>query len=180
MKINFDSQTFGYPDDLFFFKTAVQKGDVMKKVMLWMAGCLAMSVFAQGSGITAKQTEVMQQLLVTYEAQAKEEAKVKGSPSGPYRAFTAAAGREFYLKRRSWQKTDPTCSNCHTEDPKQTGKHSESKKSLNPLAPAANPERFTDIAKVERNFAEHCQDMLGRDCYGNEKGSYIAYMMSVK
>jgi hypothetical protein len=148
--------------------------------LLVLAGCISFPAVAQGSGITAKQSEVMKQLLVSYEAKAMAEAKVKNSPSGPFKVFTAETGREFYLKRRSFQKTDPTCSNCHTEDPKKEGKHSETKKPVRPLAPSVNPERFVDINKVEKNFAEHCYDMLDRDCYANEKGNYIAYLMSVK
>lgn len=154
----------------------------MKKVLAFvaLAGLFAMPAAAQGTGLTAKQTEVMKQLLATYETKAKEQAQDKKSKSGPFKPFTAEAGREFYLKRRSWQLTDPTCSGCHTEDPKKEGKHIETKKPIKPLAPVANADRFVNIEKVEKNFADHCQDLLERDCYANEKGSYISYMMSVK
>lgn len=46
--------------------------------------------------------------------------------------------------------------------------------------PSANPERFTDIEKIEKNFSEHCVDLLGRNREAREKGDYIAYMMSIK
>jgi hypothetical protein len=151
----------------------------MKKttLLLALAGCIALPIHAE---ITVKQSDVMKKLLASYEAMAKEEAKGKKSSSGQFKPFTAELGREFYLKRRTWQTTDPTCSGCHTEDPKQEGKHIETKKPIKPLAPLVNPERFTDAEKVEKNFSEHCVDLLNRHCNASEKGNYITYMMSVK
>ncbi len=153
----------------------------MKKlqVLLALSGCVAVSAFAQGAGITAKQSEVVKQLLTTYEAKAKEDSQKKAK-SAQFKAFTVEAGREFYLKRRTWQSSDPTCSNCHTEDPTKPGKHAETGKLIKPLAPAANPERFTDVAKIEKNFSEHCVDMMGRNCEAAEKGNFLTYLMSVK
>jgi mono/diheme cytochrome c family protein len=147
---------------------------------LSVSGGIALPAFAQSAGISPKQAEVMKQLLATYEAKAKEEAADKKSKAGQFKPFSAQAGRELYLKRRTWQATDPTCSNCHTEDPAKPGTHSDTKKPIKPLAPSANPERFTDIAKVEKNFTEHCVDLLGRNCEAGEKGHLIAYLMSVK
>lgn len=149
-------------------------------MLLAVSGCVAFSAFAQGAGVTAKQTDVMKRLLATYEAKAKEDATDKKAKTSQFKPFSAEAGREFYLKRRTWQATDPTCSGCHTEDPTKEGKHTETKKPIKPLAPSANPERFTDIGKVEKNFSEHCVDLLGRNCEASEKGNYIAYMMSIK
>jgi hypothetical protein len=147
-------------------------------MLLAVSGCVAFSAFAQGTGVIGKQTEVMKRLLATYEAKAKQDAKDK--KISQFKPFSAEAGREFYLMRRTWQSTDPTCSGCHTEDPKKEGKHTETKKPIKPLAPAANPERFVDVDKVEKGFSEHCIDLLGRNCEASEKGNYIAYMMSIK
>jgi hypothetical protein len=154
----------------------------MKKsaLLFVLSGCIAFPVFAQGAGLSAKQTEVMKKLLVSYEAKAKEETKDKQAKALQFKPFTVEAGRDFYVLRRSWQATDPTCSGCHTEDPKKEGKHIETKKVIKPLAPVANPERFVDVDKVEKNFSEHCVDLLGRYCNASEKGNYITYMMSIK
>ena len=154
----------------------------MKKlrILLALSGCAVFSAFAQGTGVTAKQSEVLKQLLTTYEAKAKEEAMDKKSKANQFKPFSAEAGREQYLKRRTWQATDPTCSGCHTENPMKVGKHIETNKPIQPLAPAANPERFTDVAKVEKNFSVHCIDLLGRNCEAGEKGNFLTYLMSVK
>ena len=142
-------------------------------LMLILAGLIALPAHAE---LTAKQTEVMKQLLATYSEKAKEEGKVRKGKD----VITAEAGRTFYLQRRTWQTTDFTCSGCHTEDPKKEGKHIETKKPIKPLAPIANPERFTDVAKIEKNFTQHCQDLHERDCRAYEKANFIAYLMSVK
>lgn len=139
---------------------------------------IVFSALAQGSGVGATQGEVMKQLLAGYEIQAKGEAAK--SRTGQFKAFSAEAGREFYLKRRTWKATDPTCSGCHTDNPMKEGKHIETKLPIKALAPAANPDRFTDVAKVEKNFSDHCVDLLGRYCEAREKGNFLAYLMSIK
>lgn len=152
----------------------------MKKMFMLLAtaGVIAFPVRAE---TTAKQIEVMKQLLATYGETALAEAKNKKSKAAQSQtSFTVGAGREFYLQRRSWQENDFTCSGCHTEDPKKEGKHIETKKPIKPLAPSINPERFTDVKKVEKNFTEHCYDLHDRDCRAYEKGNFITYLMSVK
>lgn len=154
----------------------------MKKIYLTLAlaGCVAFPVHAEGN-ISAKQSEVMKKLLVTYADKAKQEVKEeKGRGAVSDKAFTAEAGRKFYLVRRTWQSGDFTCSGCHTEDPRKEGRHIATKAPIKPLAPSANPERFTDIQKVEANFTAHCMDLHERDCRAHEKGNLIAYLMSVK
>lgn len=155
----------------------------MKKsyLLLVLAGSIAFPVCAEGT-ISAKQSEVLKQLLGTYAQQAKQESKdMKGKVVKAWnQPFAAEVGREFYLKRRTWQATDYTCSGCHTEDPAKEGKHIDTKKPIKPLAPSANPERFADAKKVEKNFTEHCRDLHERDCHAYEKGNFIAYLMSVK
>ena len=149
-------------------------------LLLALAGLIATPVIAQE--ITPKQSDVLKKLLATYTEKAKEEAKdTKGRGiTIPYKPFTADAGREFYLQRRTWQATDYTCSGCHTTNPAKEGKHIDTNKSIKPLAPAFNPERFTDAKKVEENFTEHCRDLHDRDCRAMEKGNFIAYLMSIK
>lgn len=152
-------------------------------ILLASAGIFACSAHAQGT-ISAKQTEVLNQLVATYAAKAKEEAKERGKTNvrGTIsdKPFAADVGREFYLKRHTWQSTDYTCSGCHTEDPKKEGKHIDTGKPIKPLAPIANAERFTDARKVEKNFSDHCHDFHERDCTAFEKGNFVTYMMSVK
>jgi hypothetical protein len=149
-------------------------------ILLTLASFIVFPVHAEGN-ISAKQSEVLKQLLATYAEKAKEEVKSeKGRGAVSDKAFSAEVGREFYLKRRTWQSKDFTCSGCHTEDPTKVGKHIETKSPIPPLAPAANPGRFVDARKVERNFTEHCLDLHERDCRAFEKGNFLTYLMSLK
>jgi hypothetical protein len=118
----------------------------MKKpyLLVALAGFIAFPVHAE-SNISAKQTEVMNTLLMNYSEKAKLEVKEeKGRGTVSDKPFTAEAGRKFYLVRRTWQSGDFTCSGCHTVDPRKEGKHIQTKMPIKPLAPSANPERFTD------------------------------------
>ncbi len=152
----------------------------MKKpyFLLALAGFVTVPVHAE---ITTQQSEVMNKLLATYTEKAKVEFKEeKGRGAISDKPFSAGAGREFYLVRRTWQSKDFTCSGCHTEDPKKEGKHIQTKSPIMPLAPAVNPERFINVQKVEKNFTDHCMDLHDRDCSAYEKGSFITYLKSVK
>jgi hypothetical protein len=160
----------------------------MKQLLLVLALAGSIALPAQAQSISAKQTEVMKQLIATYAKQAKsEKIKAKGK-SNSADEFSVSVGREFYLERRVWGAQDevtidyqvPTCSNCHSADPMKEGTHVKTKKPIKPLAPAASPERFTSAAKVEKNFTEHCQDIYKRDCSAVEKGHFLTYLMSVK
>jgi cytochrome c peroxidase len=150
---------------------------MMKRVLLLAAaGMIAAPV--QAEGISATQMEVMKSLTAKYADKAKAEAAKSKAKVEP---FSAEAGRQLYLKTRNWEGEEaPSCSACHTQDPKQQGTHASTKKPIKPLAPVANPERFTDAAKVEKNFAKHCQEIYTRDCDAAEKGNFLTYMMSVK
>lgn len=149
-------------------------------LLLTLAGLVALPAYSQ-SPISTKQSEVMNKLLATYAGQAKVEAtQEKGRGSVSDKPFTAEAGRQFYLVRRTWQSGDFTCSGCHTEDPRKEGKHIQTKQPIKPLAPSANPDRFVNVNKVEANFTAHCMDLHERDCRAHEKGNFIAYLMSVK
>jgi mono/diheme cytochrome c family protein len=67
------------------------------------------------------------------------------------------------------------CASCHTENPKQAGQTRVGKR-IEPLAPTANPQRFTDAAKVEKWFRRNCTDVLARECSAQEKGDFIAWL----
>lgn len=149
-------------------------------LMLVISGTLALS--AQAAGVSAKQSEIMNKLIASYGEKAKTEAaaKANGKPFAVV-PFSVDAGRQIFLMTRTWEgDSQPACAACHTEDPKNEGKHIESKKLIKPLAPAANPERFTDVQKVEANFSKHCREVYSRDCTASEKGNFLTYLLSVK
>jgi len=94
--------------------------------------------------------------------------------------FSATRGAEFYRQRHAADGGELSCGTCHTNDPIAGGKHHKTHKSIEPLAPAANPERFTDAAKVEKWFRRNCREVLGRECTAAEKGDFITYLISVR
>jgi cytochrome c peroxidase len=149
--------------------------------LLLTALCVITSTAHAENKISATQSEVMNKLLATYADSAKVEFKEQnGRGAVSDKSFSAAIGRKFFLARRTWQSHDYTCSGCHTPDPRQEGRHIETKKSIKPLAPSRNTERFTNFEKVETNFKAHCMDLYERDCTAYEKGNFISYLMSVK
>lgn len=108
-------------------------------------------------------------------------------PSGIAEQLRLAAGGEASAERgerlfraRAGGGDTATCTACHSEDARVPGRHIRTGKTIAPLAPAANPERFTDMAKVEKWFRRNCNDVLGRDCSAREKADFAAYMLSLR
>lgn len=93
--------------------------------------------------------------------------------------FTAERGRALYLsKHRAADGKMRSCSLCHTDDPRHQGR-SDVGKPIDPLAPAANPKRFTNADDVEKWFRRNCRWTLGRTCTAQEKGDFITYLFSL-
>jgi hypothetical protein len=88
----------------------------------------------------------------------------------------AARGSDFYAHRYAVSEKMPACTACHTDRPAGTGQHVVTRKDIKPLAPAANTERFTDPAKVEKWFRRNCQEVVGRECSAAEKADFIAFL----
>lgn len=94
--------------------------------------------------------------------------------------FNITAGEKIFRTERIHSKGDKiSCMTCHTPDPKKSGL-TRANKVIEPIAPVVNPERFTDMIKVNKWFKRNCNDVLERECTIQEKGDFIAYMMSVK
>ena len=73
-----------------------------------------------------------------------------------------------------------SCASCHGAVPITEGKHASTSKLIKPLAPAANPQAFTDTAKIEKWFRRNCKDVLERECSPTEKADVLAYLLSLK
>ena len=86
-------------------------------------------------------------------------------------------GRDLFTSThgKAW-----SCSTCHGAVPVQPGKHAATGKSIAPLAPAFEPRRFSDAAKVEKWFGRNCNDVLGRPCSATEKADVLAWLISLK
>ena len=94
-----------------------------------------------------------------------------------FAGFSATRGKEFF---RSTHGNDWSCTSCHTDDPRASGRHVKTGKPIAPLAPSVNPDRFTSADRVEKWFRRNCGDVLGRACAVQEKGDVLAYLMSLK
>ena len=104
------------------------------------------------------------ELLAGYTAQA-------GQPANAARGeafFKASHGQE-------WQ-----CTSCHGKSPLVGGRHASTDKPIEPLAPAANPKRFSDSAKVEKWFRRNCKDVLARECTATEKADVLAWLITLR
>lgn len=93
---------------------------------------------------------------------------------------SAEAGRAFFTRKLLVHGKELSCSTCHTDNPAAEGKNVKNGKPIKPLAPSANPKRFSDVDKVEVNFEKHCIDVIGKDCKASEKADYITYLLTVK
>lgn len=95
--------------------------------------------------------------------------------AGPAGQPAAERGAElFRTKGRDW-----SCTSCHTQDPRQAGRHAVTGKPIEPMAPAVNPKRLTDPAKMEKWFRRNCKDVFGRECTADEKADVVAYLRSL-
>jgi hypothetical protein len=140
------------------------------EVSMIRAGTLA---FATASALAVATLDVAAstpaELLKGYEVSARQ-------GNAAFDGFSADRGRAFF---QATHGNDWSCASCHTQNPATPGKHAKTSKAIAPLAPAANPERFTSAAEAEKWFKRNCNDVLGRGCTSQEKGDVLAYLMQV-
>ena len=89
----------------------------------------------------------------------------------------AGRGKAFFVTRAG---SDLSCASCHGEVPTAQARHASTGKTIAPLAPAFNAERFTDTAKVDKWFRRNCRDVLGRECSAVEKADVMAFLVGFK
>jgi len=103
--------------------------------------------------------------------------KTEAAGTPGFKGFSAASGESFFKAKHG---NDWSCASCHTDNPAAPGKHAKTSKVIQPLAPAANAERFTDMAKVEKWFKRNCNDVLSRACTAQEKGDVLTYLLTIR
>jgi mono/diheme cytochrome c family protein len=91
---------------------------------------------------------------------------------------SAERGQQFFV--RKFGRDFENCAECHGAVPVTPGKDVVSSKTIAPLAPAANPKRFTDGNRVEYMFKLNCKDVVGRECSAQEKADLLAWLISLK
>ena len=89
----------------------------------------------------------------------------------------SARGQEFFNTKHGHEWS---CASCHTATPTGEGKHASTGKLIRPMAPAANPGRFTDAVKTEKWFRRNCNDVVGRECTPAEKANVLAWLLTLK
>jgi cytochrome c len=89
-------------------------------------------------------------------------------------------GEKLFRGKFAGGRNADSCTACHTDNAKAVGRHVKTNKAIDPLAPVAQRDRFTDPAKVEKWFKRNCNDVLGRVCSAQEKADFTAYMISLK
>lgn len=116
------------------------------------------------------QAETPQDFLNKYQAEAK-------TADASFQGFSATRGEQFF---KTTHGNDWSCASCHTSNPTTVGKHASTGKAIDPLAPSANPERFTSTRKVDKWFKRNCNDVLSRECTALEKGDILTFLMAIK
>jgi len=102
-------------------------------------------------------------------------------------SYTAAGAGNFSASNGEalWNKDFPdpkspgkvrNCSTCHGKDLSANGKHAKTGKVIDPLAPSAKSDRFTDKKFIEKWFKRNCKWVLGRKCTAQEKGDFLTYL----
>ena len=93
--------------------------------------------------------------------------------------FTPSAqrGQGFYTKEWRVSNKMPNCTVCHGKNLKIEGKHVVTDKRIAPFSPAANPERFTSVKKVEKWFKRNCTEVVGRECTAAEKADFVQFVI---
>ena len=115
-------------------------------------------------GAAAAQAATPDELLAGYRAQAGA-------------APQAERGLQFFTGRHGGEWS---CASCHGNPPTQPGRHASTGKTIAPLAPASNAQRFTDAAKAEKWFRRNCNDVVGRECSAAEKADVLAWLLTLK
>ena len=103
--------------------------------------------------------------------------QIDGYAAQSGQAPQAARGQEFFTSKHEHEWA---CASCHTDKPTVEGKHASTGKTIKPMAPAANADRFSDAAKTEKWFRRNCNDVVGRECTPAEKADVIAWLLTLK
>lgn len=116
--------------------------------------------------------EAASPLLSRYELTARAE-------NASFTTFDPARGRALYFEEHPGKTGPVSCATCHTRDATKQGQ-SPAGKVIEPLAPSANPERFTDAAKADKWFDRNCKQVLGRTCTAQERGDFITWLETLR
>ena len=87
-------------------------------------------------------------------------------------SFSAERGKQLWEADHQGR----SCTQCHTQSVKNTGKHKKTGKLIQPMAPSVNPRRLTDKRKVKKWLLRNCKWTLKRECTPQEKGDILQWL----
>ncbi|MCP4272966.1 MAG: DUF1924 domain-containing protein [Gammaproteobacteria bacterium] len=109
--------------------------------------------------LTVNASEVTKTLLQEYQM-------TTGKP------FSATEGEILWTKESNAR----SCTTCHSISVNNTGKHNRTGKIIQPMSPTVNPERLTDIKKINKWLLRNCKWTFGRECTTQEKGNILLWL----
>lgn len=136
----------------------------MTRPLPLLSALIAGTALALGSVAASAQTTTPAEQLRDHEARA-------GAAAQPLR------GQDFFTRRHGGEWS---CASCHGAVPLSAGRHARTGKPIDPLAPAAHPQAFTDARRTEKWFRRNCQDVLQRECTPGEKADVLAWLIGVR
>lgn len=95
-------------------------------------------------------------------------------------AFDAQAGARRWTENFTDAETGKliNCASCHHQDLRKSGQHIRTLKPIEPMAPSVNPQRLTDLKKIEKWLLRNCKGTWGRACTAQEKGDFLVFIQS--
>jgi cytochrome c peroxidase len=145
--------------------------NVLRTLALAAWGVMMATAAPAVAATAAEGAAVRQALLTALVAQAK-------AADAGFTGFSAERGAALFGAQRATGKPDtPSCTTCHTADPRQPGR-TRAGKEIAPMAVSASPERFTDPDKVAKWFERNCNGVIGRLCSAVEQGDFLTFMIS--
>jgi cytochrome c553 len=93
--------------------------------------------------------------------------------------FSVEAGQKLWNQKNPQANQEVRqCASCHTQNLRVEGKHAETGKVIQPLAPSANPKRLTEVKEIQKWLLRNCKWTFGRECSAQEKGDILTYLQT--
>ncbi len=89
----------------------------------------------------------------------------------------AKAGQRLWIETFiASDGSERSCTTCHGNNLKKTGKHVRTKKLIKPMAPSVNAERLIKTRNIRKWFRRNCKWTIGRECTVVEKANLLAFI----
>lgn len=101
----------------------------------------------------------------------------RASGAGP---FDAQKGEQLWQREvvNAADGRSRSCTTCHSQNLRNSGKHAKTGKVIEPLSPAVNAERLTSAKKISKWFKRNCKWTWGRECTAQEKGDFLSFIQT--